>query len=140
MRFQLIDTILEQQPDRIVAIKHVSLAEEYLADHFPTFPVMPGVLMVEAMVQAARAMLRGSSGDARLVLGEVKAMKFGCFVRPGEALRVEVTLAKVLDDGSFQCKATGTVLRRATAAGADETAAAGRFTMRPVKVMSDGQR
>ncbi|MCH8913891.1 MAG: hypothetical protein IIA33_10035, partial [Planctomycetes bacterium] len=54
MKFILLDDILEQTPDRIVVLKQVSLAEEYLADHFPTFPVMPGVLMIETMVQASR--------------------------------------------------------------------------------------
>ncbi|MHC4421726.1 MAG: hotdog family protein, partial [Planctomycetota bacterium] len=76
MKFNLLDTILDQGPDRIVAIKHVSLAEEYLADHFPTFPVLPGVMMVETMVQAARRML-ADRGDPRLVLGDVRALKFG---------------------------------------------------------------
>jgi 3-hydroxyacyl-[acyl-carrier-protein] dehydratase len=135
MKFRLIDTILEQSPDRIVAVKQVSLAEEYLADHFPSFPVLPGVLMLEAMVQAARAMLPNGRG---LVLGEVKALKFGNMVRPGEALEVEVTLSKSNDDGSFTCKGAGRVRRPVAATSADgkpnqDTAVSGRFTMRPVK-------
>ena len=131
MKFKLLDTILDQSPDRIVAIKQVSLAEEYLADHFPTFPVLPGVMMVETMVQAARQML-ADRGDPRLVLGEVRALKFGSFVRPGEALEVEVTVSKVLDDGAFLCRGSGRV-RRHAAGGRDETAVSGRFTMRPIR-------
>jgi 3-hydroxyacyl-[acyl-carrier-protein] dehydratase len=47
MRFTLLDRILQLDPgSRIVAVKNLSLAEEYLADHFPRFPVMPGVLML----------------------------------------------------------------------------------------------
>jgi 3-hydroxyacyl-[acyl-carrier-protein] dehydratase len=131
MKFVLIDAILEQSPERIVAVKQVSLAEEYLADHFPSFPILPGVLMVEAMVQAARAMLP-RPGNENLVLGEVKVLKFGQLVRPGDALEVEVTLHRANDDGSFTCKGTGTVRKRGTGGG-DETAVSGRFTMRPVK-------
>jgi 3-hydroxyacyl-[acyl-carrier-protein] dehydratase len=140
MKFHLIDTILEQTPERIVALKQVSLAEEYLADHFPSFPILPGVLMIEAMVQAARTMLAGPAGadsQIQLVLGEVKALKFGNMVRPGEALQVEVTLHKKNEDGSFACKGTGIVKRAnnsatATPAG-DDTAVSGRFTMRAVR-------
>src|SRR5438128_12469682 len=110
MKFHLIDTILEQTPDRIIAVKQVTLAEEYLADHFPTFPILPGVLMIETMVQAAQAMLAHETfGNQPLVLGEVKALKFGNMVRPGEALRVEVALHKRHDDGSFSCKGSGYV-------------------------------
>jgi len=130
MKFQLIDAILEQAPERIVAIKQVSAAEEYLADHFPSFPILPGVLMLEAMVQAARAMLPQSP---RLVLGEVKALKYGQMVRPGEALEVEVTLHKRLDDGSYACKGSGVVRRRTGVADAGETAVSGRFVMRPIR-------
>ena len=135
MRFHLIDTILSQTSDRIVALKQVSLAEEYLADHFPSFPILPGVLMIEAMVQAARKMLAANdSRNARLVLGEVKALKFGNMVRPGEALEVEVTLQKSNDDGSFTCKGTGTVRRRTSqSGGSDDTAVSGRITMRPAR-------
>ena len=137
MKFILLDDILEQTPDRIVALKQVSLAEEYLADHFPTFPVLPGVLMIETMVQAARRML-GERGDARLVLGEVKALKFGSMVRPGETLEVEVTLLKSLEDGSYACKGIGRVRRirseeNETSLPTGETAVSGRFTMRPVR-------
>ena len=131
MKFHLIDTVLEQSPDRIVAIKQVSLAEEYLADHFPTFPVLPGVLMVEAMVQAARRML-ADRGDPRLVLGEVRGLKFGSFVRPGEALLVEVTLKSDTGDGEYVCRGTGRVLRHDTERS-DETAVSGQFTMRPIR-------
>jgi len=135
MKFHLIDTILSQTPERIVAIKQVSLAEEYLADHFPKFPILPGVLMIEAMVQAAQAMLANNDPrNRRMVLGEVKALKFGNMVRPGEALEVDVTLQKRNDDGSFTCKGTGTVRgRHGSSASADNTAVSGRFTMRPTR-------
>ena len=134
VKFRLIDTILEQSPQRIVAIKQVSLAEEYLADHFPTFPILPGVMMIETMVQAAREMLSSHRGAEALVLGEVKALKFGNMVRPGEALEVEVTLSKQNDDGSFQCKGVGIVRKRKeqSRSGEAETAISGKFTMRPV--------
>ena len=63
MKFNLIDKIESISDDRIVASKQVSLAEEYLADHFPTFPVLPGVLMLEALTQAAGWLLRFSRRD-----------------------------------------------------------------------------
>ena len=132
MKFVLIDHIVERTPERIVALKQVSFAEEYLADHFPTFPILPGVLMLEVMVQAARAMI-GTQGDSPLVLGEVKALKYGNMVRPGEALEVEVTLHKRNDDGSFTCKGSGRVRRSGQAVASDDVAVSGRFTLRPIR-------
>lgn len=135
MKFVLIDHIVEQTADRIVAIKQVSLAEEYLQDHFPSFPVLPGVMMIEAMAQAARAML-APRGNPRLVLGEVKALKFGNMVRPGEQLEIEVELVKDVGDCSYVCRGTGRVRRASQPQGAasgDATAVSGRFTMRPVR-------
>ncbi len=132
MKFDLIDSVREQSDERIVAVKQVSLAEEYLADHFPTFPILPGVLMVETMVQAARRML-ADRGDPRLVLGEVRALKFGNFVRPGEALEVEVTLVEERPDGVYRCRGTGRVRRHDQAQGG-ETAVSGKFTMRPIRL------
>ncbi len=132
MTFDFLDDILEQTADRIVAVKRVDPAEDYLADHFPTFPVMPGVLMVETMVQAARRML-ASRGDSRLVLGQVKALRFGNFVRPSETLEVEVTLHKDLGDGVYACRGTGVIRRSNAENNAGETAVSGRFTMRPIR-------
>lgn len=132
MKFDLLDTVLAESPDRIVAIKHVTLAEEYLADHFPTLPVLPGVMMVEALVQAARRML-ADRGDPRLVLGEVRTLRFGSFVRPGEGLEVEVTLSKELGGGCYLCRGTGRVIRPRAESESGETAVSGRFTMRSIR-------
>ncbi len=110
MKFNLIDKIEEVSESRLVAVKYVSLAEEYLADHFPTFPVLPGVLMLEAMTQAAGWLLHRNSGFAKsmAVLKEAKNVKYGTFVAPGNALRVEVEVVKVSESGgSF--KASGSV-------------------------------
>ena len=81
MKFKLIDQVLVQEPRRVVAIKNVTESEEYLSDHFPTFPVLPGVFMVEAMVQAARVLLDPT--HPRQVLGSVRALRYGSFVRQG---------------------------------------------------------
>ena len=130
MPFDLVDQVLEQEEDRIVTIKQVTMAEEYLADHFPGFPILPGVMMLEAMVQAASRLL--APDGQRLVLGEVKAMKYGAMVRPGDALRVEITSGATDSDGSTMCKGTGTVLRRDCKKTL--TAVAGRFTMRRARI------
>jgi len=130
MKFQLIDQVLERHPTRLVAIKNVTAAEEYLGDHFPGFPVLPGVFMLEALTQAARELLKDRG---RLVLGQVKAVRYGSFVRPGEALKVDVTLEKDHGDGTFGMKGTASVMRLD---GSGETAVSGRFTMRPARVPS----
>jgi len=131
MKFTLIDAVIEQSDDRIVAVKRVSAAEEYLADHFPTFPVLPGVLMLEAMAQAARALLaQRDPAHTRLVIGEVRSFKYGSFVRPGESLRVEVSVHKENEEGTFDLKAASQVLR---CDGSEAQAASGRFTLRPMR-------
>lgn len=96
--------------ERIVAVKYVSLAEEYLADHFPTFPVLPGVMMLEALTQAAGWLLhrRHQFGKSMAVLKEAKNVKYGNFVAPGNSLRVDVELLKPTSTGAT-FKATGTV-------------------------------
>ncbi len=110
MKFNLIDKIEQLTDDRIVAVKQVSLAEEYLADHFPTFPVLPGVMMLEALTQAAAWLMhhRTGFGKSMAVLKEAKNVKYGQFVAPGEVLRVTVDFAKATDAGAT-FKATGTV-------------------------------
>ena len=95
MRFTLIDKILTLEAGQsITAIKNLSLAEEYLADHFPGFPVMPGVLMMESLVQAGAWLMRYSEDFAysTVLLKQAKAVKFNSFVEPGQtlAIRMEV--------------------------------------------------
>ncbi|MEE2894779.1 MAG: beta-hydroxyacyl-ACP dehydratase [Planctomycetota bacterium] len=130
MRFRLIDQVVEREDSRIVTVKAVTLAEEYLADHFPSFPVLPGVFMLEAMVQSARLLIPDTR--RRFVLGGVKAMRYGNFVGPGELLRTEVELKKYEDDvATFRCEGT-VVVPGGDVAGSD-TAVSGRFTMRPTR-------
>ncbi|GAC1475607.1 MAG: 3-hydroxyacyl-ACP dehydratase FabZ family protein [Isosphaeraceae bacterium] len=93
MRFVLIDRILELKSGQsLVALKNLSLAEEYLADHFPGFPVMPGVLMLEALTQAGAWLIREHEDFAHsiIVLKQAKTIKYGSFVEPGRQLRIEV--------------------------------------------------
>ena len=110
MKFNLIDKIESLADEKIVAVKYVTLAEEYLADHFPTFPVLPGVLMVEALTQAATWLMHHRTGFAKsmAVLKEVRNVKYGQFVAPGNALRVTVEWNKATDTGAT-FKASGTV-------------------------------
>ncbi len=111
MRFSLIDRIVELQPGaKITAVKNLSLAEEYLADHFPQFPVMPGVLMVEAMTQAGAWLVRASEDFAHtmVVLKEAANVKCGQFVAPGQTLHVSAEILKD-DENQTKLKARGTV-------------------------------
>ncbi len=97
MRFTLLDQILELRPgDQITATKSVTLSEEYLRDHFPRFPVLPGVLMLEAMTQACAWLLRVSEDFAHsvVVLKEAKNVKYSDFVSPGQTLRVTASLKR----------------------------------------------
>ena len=95
MRFQLIDRIVEVRPGQTLqAIKNLTLGEEYLADHFPSFPVMPGVLMLQTLVEAGAWLLRLSE-DYRhsvIVLREVKNIKYGTFMEPGRRMNIRVEL------------------------------------------------
>lgn len=97
MRFWLIDAIEEVTPDeRLVAVKNVSYSEEYLQDHFPEFPVLPGVFMLEAATQSAAWLLRLTDDfrDTVIALKEAKNIKYADFVGPGKQLRIEVSQIK----------------------------------------------
>ncbi len=111
MRFSLIDYIERLTPGvEISAVKNLSMAEEYLADHFPGFPVMPGVLMLEAMTQAGAWLVRASEDFAHsiVVLKEAKNVKYGQFVEPGQTLRVVAEIVGQTDRET-QLKTRGTV-------------------------------
>src|SRR4029078_11551248 len=100
MLFVLIDRILDiQKGQAIHAVKNLSLAEEYLADHFPGFPAMPGVLMLEALTQAGAWLIRDLEDFAHsiIVLKQAKTIKYGSFVEPGRQLQLKVDLVTNTD-------------------------------------------
>jgi 3-hydroxyacyl-[acyl-carrier-protein] dehydratase len=116
MRFELIDRILEIQPGKkITAVKNLTMAEEYLADHFPNFPVMPGVLMLETMSQAAAWLWRAAEdfSHSMVFLGQARNVKYGQFVEPGRTLTVTAELLKA-EGEEAQFKTRGTVDGRIT--------------------------
>lgn len=110
MRFHLIDRIENCEPGKSLrAAKFLALGEEYLADHFPRFPVMPGVLMLQAVVEAASWLWRATTGYKHpvIVLREVKNVKYGTFMQPGRRLDVSVELVKQDGDtATFRGKGT----------------------------------
>jgi 3-hydroxyacyl-[acyl-carrier-protein] dehydratase len=73
-------------------MKRLTVGEEYLADHFPGFPVMPGVMMLQCLVEAASWLIRLTDEYRHSVtmLREVKSIKYGNFLRPGQTMDVNV--------------------------------------------------
>lgn len=111
MRFTLVDRITALSAgESITAIKTLSLAEEYLGDHFPGFPVEPGVLMLESMVQAGAWLMRYTEDFAYSVvlLKEARALKFNSFLTPGNTLTVTCSVHK-RQEQEYVLKAAGTV-------------------------------
>jgi 3-hydroxyacyl-[acyl-carrier-protein] dehydratase len=95
MRFNLVDRIVSAEPGRsLKAMKLLTAGEEYLADHFPAFPVMPGVLQLQALVESASWLWRLTDDFAHSVIAlrEVRSVKYGSFVQPGHALTLTVEL------------------------------------------------
>lgn len=102
MYFSLIDKIDNLVPgESVTATKSLAMSEEYLRDHFPKFPVMPGVLMIEAMTQASAWLVRMSENFAHsmVVLKETRNVKFGQFLQPGQTL---VVTSKIVSDDDNQ--------------------------------------
>jgi 3-hydroxyacyl-[acyl-carrier-protein] dehydratase len=116
MRFQLLDRIVSIDRGRSLrAVKNLTLGEEYLADHFPTFPVMPGVLMLQTLVEAGAWLLRLSE-DYRhsvIVLREVRNIKYGSFMEPGKQMSISVELSE-RQDGLATFKGKGEVEGQST--------------------------
>src|SRR5216684_6192099 len=93
----LVDRIEELEAERIVGIKNVTINEPFFTGHFPEYPVMPGVLIVEAMAQVAGVLVLSQIPDRhkkQVLLAGVDGAKFRKPVRPGDQLRIEMKLSK----------------------------------------------
>jgi 3-hydroxyacyl-[acyl-carrier-protein] dehydratase len=119
--FLLIDRVIEMEPrTRIVAIKNVTINEPHFTGHFPDYPIMPGVLMVEAIAQAGGALLLSEIPDRDsklMVFTSIENARFRRPVTPGDQLRIEVTVLNwrsrvvkmggvITVDGKVVCDAT----------------------------------
>ncbi|HEX8968483.1 MAG TPA: 3-hydroxyacyl-ACP dehydratase FabZ [Chloroflexota bacterium] len=99
--FLLVDRVLEIEPgQRIVGLKHVSLEQDpFLAGHFPDYPVMPGVLIVEALAQAGAVLVMHDPANAGKLpfFARIDNCRFRQQVRPGDTLRLEVEVTSFRD-------------------------------------------
>ena len=106
--FLLVDRIEELETERVVGIKNVTVNEPFFAGHFPDYPVMPGVLIIEAMAQVAGVLVLSGIPDRKdklVLLAGVDGAKFRKPVRPGDQLRMEM---KVLRSRPTMAKVSGT--------------------------------
>ena len=95
--FLLVDSIVELEELRVVGIKNVTANEPFFPGHFPDFPVMPGVLIVEAMAQVAGVLVLKSMPDRKskvVLLASIESAKFRRPVRPGDQLRIEMIVGR----------------------------------------------
>jgi 3-hydroxyacyl-[acyl-carrier-protein] dehydratase len=123
MQFRLLDRIDEiEAGKRIAARKLLRPDEDYLRDHFPRFPVMPGVLMLEAMFQAGLWLILETEEFRRplIMLREARNIRFADFVRPNQTLSVVAEIIKV-DGHQYKMKAEGRI--------SDGAAVNGRMTL-----------
>ncbi len=111
--FLLIDRVVEfESGKRVVAIKNVTINEPFFQGHFPGHPVMPGVLVIEAMAQTAGTLVRLSAGavsenNTLFYLVKIDKARFTAMVVPGDQLRLEVRLKRMLRGmGQFEAVAT----------------------------------
>lgn len=108
--FLLVDRILELEDMRVVGIKNVTINEPHFTGHFPGYPVMPGVLIIEAMAQVAGVLVLSKIPDREkklVFLATVEEAKFRKPVVPGDQLRLEVTILRLKPSvAKMHCEAT----------------------------------
>ncbi len=111
MKFILIDKVASlESGSEITAVKSVSLAEEYLADHFPAFPVLPGVLLLEGLIESAAWLVRESQNFAHsmVLLEQARNVKYKSFAAPGTQIKYRVK-AKVIEENASSFTGQGLV-------------------------------
>jgi len=112
--FLLVDRVLELEPNqRILAVKNVSINEPFFQGHFPGHPVMPGVLVLEALAQAGGLLTQLSAGDAAnkqeklFYLVKIDNARFSRMVVPGDRLELEVKLKRMIRNmAMYECAAS----------------------------------
>ncbi len=109
MRFILIDKIVAlEEGKRLTAVKSVSLAEEYLGDHFPTFPVLPGVLLLEGLIESASWLVRKTEDFAHsmILLEQARNVKYKSFLAPGSQIEYTVQ-ARLIEENVSSFSGSG---------------------------------
>lgn len=103
MKFILIDKVVELDSGKqLTAMKSVSLAEEYLGDHFPAFPVLPGVLLLEGLIESASWLVRRQQdfANSMVLLETAKNVKYKSFAAPGMQIHYTVTATAIEHNAS----------------------------------------
>ncbi len=155
--FLLIDRVVEFEPaKRLVAIKNVTMNEPFFQGHFPGLPIMPGVLVIEAMAQAGAIIMLTEMPDRKTKLAVftgIEKAKFRRQVTPGDQLRIEVEVlafksrvgrmeAKALVDGKVACQATLTcaIVPRVRDTGTVSGGSGDSVSIHPSAIVAPGAR
>lgn len=105
MRFVMIDKIIEWEVGKgAKGVKNISLSEDFFTDHFPKYPVMPGVLIIESLAQLSGLLLQETckekfGKDIDAIMSMVENMKFKTMARPGDTMNLEARVEMINEDG-----------------------------------------